>query len=90
MAIMRRILMCVFAAAMAVATCPGVYAAPGRNLSAPGVAAAPPEAFPVIDRMRQVIQSFVASKKFMGAVLVARKPLRASGGAAARARESKT
>jgi CubicO group peptidase (beta-lactamase class C family) len=72
MAIMRRILMCVFAAAMAVATCPGVYAAPGRNLRAPSVAAAPPEASPVIDRMQQVIQSFVASKTFMGAVRVAR------------------
>ena len=67
----RRILTLALVATF-VAHSAGLRGAPLRISSASGGAGAAPPASPDIARMEQVIQSFVASKQFMGAVLVAR------------------
>jgi CubicO group peptidase (beta-lactamase class C family) len=69
---MRRVLTCVFAAAIILVSRAGLRGVPRRIPAAPGGAGIVPQASPDVARMEQVIQSFVASKQFMGAVLVAR------------------
>jgi CubicO group peptidase (beta-lactamase class C family) len=68
---MRRILTCAFAAAMIVVNSAGIHATAARIRSATGVGGTAPQASPEIARMQQVIRSFVASRQFMGSVLVA-------------------
>ncbi|HEV2380415.1 MAG TPA: serine hydrolase [Terriglobia bacterium] len=68
----RRTLGCAFAAVLILVNNAGVCGAPKRIPTASDMTSAAAQARADIARMEQVIQSFVASKKFMGAVVVAR------------------
>jgi CubicO group peptidase (beta-lactamase class C family) len=67
----RRILTCAFATAMIVVNSAGLHATAVPIPGGTGVGGTAPQASPEVARMQQVIRSFVASRQFMGSVLVA-------------------